>query len=183
GPLFPRLESRKKEKKTKEKVDGNKIRKKKRIVLDEEELVSFDNFQKLDLRVAEIVAVKPVKKSNKLLKLTVKDPEERTIVSGIAEYYQPSELVGRLVIVVANLKPVKIMGVLSQGMILTAAEKISLDIKDCLVVEDAVNGVKAAKTAGAKCLGLTTSFSEKELSEADWFATTLEEARDEVLTW
>ncbi len=64
-----------------------------------------------------------------------------------------------------------------------AAEKISLNPKECLVVEDAVNGVRAAKTSGARCLGLTTSFSEKELTGADWFAATLAEAEDEVLSW
>ena len=66
---------------------------------------------------------------------------------------------------------------------LKAAEKIFLRPEECLVVEDAVNGVKAAKTAGARCLGLTTSFSEKELAGADWFAATLDKAGDEVLDW
>ncbi len=122
--LFPRLESRKKSEGEQRKTKERKIKKAKKLVLSEEDLVSFDVFQKLDLRVAEIVAAKPVKKSDKLLKLIVRAPEERTIVSGIAEYYQPSELVGRQVVIVANLKPVKLMGVTSQGMILTAKEKI-----------------------------------------------------------
>ena len=146
GPLFPRLEGRKKDKDAQKKVGGRKAKKIKRSVLNEEELVSFDIFQKLDFRVAEIVAVKPVKKSNKLLKLTVKAPEERTIVSGIAEYYQPSELVGRLVIIVANLKPVKIMGVLSQGMILTAAEKI--DGKERLILSTVSDTVAVGSRIG-----------------------------------
>ncbi len=132
GPLFPRLEGRKKDKDKKKKSDGSGMKKAEKIEQSEEDLVSFDVFQKLDLRVAEIVAAKPVKKSSKLLKLTVKAPEMRTIVSGIAEYYQPSELVGQQVIIVANLKPVKIMGVVSQGMILTAGEKI--DGKERLVL-------------------------------------------------
>ena len=122
--LFPRLESRKKSEGEQRKTKERKIKKAKKLVLSEEDLVSFDVFRKLDLRVAEIVAAKPVKKSDKLLKLIVRAPEERTIVSGIAEYYQPSELVGRQVVIVANLKPVKLMGVTSQGMILTAKEKI-----------------------------------------------------------
>jgi HAD superfamily hydrolase (TIGR01509 family) len=63
---------------------------------------------------------------------------------------------------------------------LLAAERIGVDIKNCLVVEDAVNGVEAAKTAGAYCLGLTTSFSAEELSQADWVATDLSCAPDEV---
>ena len=70
----------------------------------------FELFKQLELRVAEIVAAEPVKKSKKLVKLTVLAPEERTIVAGIAEHYRPEELVGRQVIIVANLKPAKIMG-------------------------------------------------------------------------
>jgi methionyl-tRNA synthetase len=137
--LFPRLESRKKSEGEQRKTEERKIKKAKKLALNEEDLVSFDVFQKLDLRVAEIVAAKPVKKSNKLLKLTVRAPEERTIVSGIAEYYQPSELVGRQVVIVANLEPVKLMGVTSQGMILTAKEKIDGEERLVLsTVSDAV---------------------------------------------
>jgi len=65
----------------------------------------------------------------------------------------------------------------------TAAEKLGLDPRTCLVVEDAVNGVKAAKAAGARCLALTTSFSRDQLDGADWFAATLAHAPDEVLLW
>ena len=72
------------------------------------------------MRVAEITAAEKINKSDRLLKLTVKAPEERTVVAGIAEHYQPEELVGRQVVMVANLKPTKLMGVLSQGMILAA---------------------------------------------------------------
>ncbi len=121
GPLFPRLESRKKDDGKKEKPHSKKV---KQVLQSEEGLIAMDAFQKLDLRVAEIIAARPVKKSKKLLKLTVRAPEERTIVSGIAEYYQPSDLVGQQVIIVANLKPVKLMGVTSQGMVLTAREEI-----------------------------------------------------------
>ncbi len=87
------------------------------------ELVDFAYFQKLDLRVGEIVFAEPIKKSDKLLKLTVKAPEERTIVAGIAEYYTPDDLIGKQVLIVANLTPVKIMGVSSQGMVLAARTK------------------------------------------------------------
>jgi methionyl-tRNA synthetase len=86
----------------------------------QEELLEFDHFQKLDLRVAEIIAAEQIKKSKKLLRLTVNAPEERTIVAGIAEHYTPDELIGKQVLIVANLKPVKIMGVSSQGMVLAA---------------------------------------------------------------
>lgn len=64
---------------------------------------------------------------------------------------------------------------------LTAAKRLGLSPSDCLVVEDAVNGVAAAKAAGAKCLGLTTTFSRDELSLADWIAPNLAEAPDEAL--
>jgi methionyl-tRNA synthetase len=81
-------------------------------------LISFDDFKKVDLRVAEIKAAEKINKSDRLLKLTVMAPDERTVVAGIAEYYTPEELVGRQVILVANLKPTKLMGVTSHGMIL-----------------------------------------------------------------
>ncbi|OQX12193.1 MAG: methionine--tRNA ligase [Desulfobulbaceae bacterium A2] len=83
-------------------------------------LVELADFQKLDLRVAEIIAAERVKKSDKLIRLTVRVPEERTIVAGIGKDYQPEELVGRRVVVVANLKPAKLMGIESQGMVLAA---------------------------------------------------------------
>ena len=107
-------------------------------------LVDFDHFQKLDLRVAEIVAAEPIKKSKKLLKLTVKAPEERTIVAGIAEYYNGDELIGKQVLIVANLKPVKIMGVISQGMVLAA--RMEEDGKERLVL----SSVSAMVVPGSK---------------------------------
>ncbi|MFZ5762097.1 MAG: methionine--tRNA ligase [Thermodesulfobacteriota bacterium] len=86
----------------------------------EEGVITFDHFQQVELRVAEIVAARKVPKADRLLQLTVKAPEERTIVAGIAEYYEPEQLVGKKVIVVANLKPAKLKGILSQGMVLAA---------------------------------------------------------------
>ncbi|MCL1980179.1 MAG: methionine--tRNA ligase [Proteobacteria bacterium] len=90
-----------------------------------EGLISFDQFKAIDLRVAEIVAAEKVAKSDRLLKLTVKAPEERTIVAGIAQYYRPETLIGQKVIVVANLKPAKLMGIPSQGMVLAAKERLA----------------------------------------------------------
>ena len=117
--LFPRLEKLDREQQAEPPVaQGKKSKAGKEK--DTEGLVSFEQFQQIDLRVARIVAAEPVKKSKKLLKLTVQVPEERTIVAGIAEYYQPEDLVGRQVIVVANLKPAKLMGISSQGMVLAA---------------------------------------------------------------
>ena len=69
------------------------------------------------------IAAEPVPKSTKLLKLRVLAPEERTIVSGIAGSYRPEDLLGERVIIVANLKPAKLMGILSEGMVLTAEFK------------------------------------------------------------
>ncbi|MHB9036454.1 MAG: HAD family hydrolase [Armatimonadota bacterium] len=66
---------------------------------------------------------------------------------------------------------------------LAAALRLGVSPSECLVVEDAVNGVAAAKSAGMRCLGLTTSFSPEELSDADWTAPNLAEAPDEVLDW
>jgi methionyl-tRNA synthetase len=86
-------------------------------------LINFDDFKKLDLRVAEITAAEKINKSDRLLKLTVMAPEKRTVVAGIAEYYKPEELVGCQVIMVANLKPAKLMGVTSHGMILAARDE------------------------------------------------------------
>jgi methionyl-tRNA synthetase len=93
---------------------------------DSESPINLDDFARVDLRVAEVVAAEAVPKTDKLLKLTLRVgvgggvEEERTVVSGIAEQYRPDDLIGRLVVLVANLKPVKLRGILSQGMILAA---------------------------------------------------------------
>ncbi len=83
-------------------------------------LISIDDFAKLDLRVATVVAAETVPKSKKLLKIEIDMGEPKTIVSGIAESYQPEDLIGKQVVVVANLKPAKLMGITSQGMLLSA---------------------------------------------------------------
>jgi methionyl-tRNA synthetase len=83
--------------------------------------VSFEDFQKLDLRVGRIVTAEPVPKANKLLKLTVDlGQEQRTVVAGIAASYRPEALVGKNIILVANLAPRTLRGVESQGMVLAA---------------------------------------------------------------
>ena len=88
----------------------------------EPERVGIEDFLKLDLRVARVVAAERVPKSRKLLKLDVDlGTERRTLVAGIAEAYEPEALVGRLVGMVANLKPATVMGVESNGMILAAS--------------------------------------------------------------
>jgi len=105
-PLFPRV---KREKEEKEK--------------EEMELINLADFQRLDLRVGLIRKAEPIPGSKKLLKLTVDIGEERTVVAGLAADYQVDELKDKQVIVLANLKPVKLMGVESQGMILAAEDE------------------------------------------------------------
>jgi methionyl-tRNA synthetase len=86
------------------------------------ERVGIDDFLKLDLRVARVLAAERVPKSRKLLKLEVDlGSERRTLVAGIAEAYEPEALVGRVIGMVANLKPAVVMGVESNGMILAAS--------------------------------------------------------------
>jgi methionyl-tRNA synthetase len=101
-----------------------KEKKKAKVESVEIGVIDFSHFQQVDLRVAEVVAAERIVKSDRLLKLTVKAPEERTIVAGIAQYYTPEEVVGRLVLIVANLKPVELMGVQSQGMVLAASTMV-----------------------------------------------------------
>jgi methionyl-tRNA synthetase len=84
--------------------------------------LTIDEFKRLDLRVAEVVAAEAVPKSKKLLKLTVRLADEtRTVVAGIAEHYRPDALVGRKVVVVANLEAATLMGVTSNGMVLAGS--------------------------------------------------------------
>jgi methionyl-tRNA synthetase len=85
--------------------------------------IAIEEFAKIDLRVARVVAAERVPKADKLLKLTLDvGTEQRTVISGIAAAYAPEEMIGRTVIYLANLKPAKIRGVLSQGMILAAGD-------------------------------------------------------------
>lgn len=85
--------------------------------------ITIDDFAKIDLRVATVVAAERVPKTDKLIKLQVKiGDEERTIVSGIAQHYEPEALIGKNVIVIANLKPAKLRGIESRGMVLAASD-------------------------------------------------------------
>ena len=92
-------------------------------VVEQKESVTFDQFGKMDIRVSTVVAAEKVAKTKKLLKLTVDTGiDTRTIVSGIAEYYTPEELVGRQILVLVNLLPRELKGITSEGMILMAAD-------------------------------------------------------------
>ncbi len=113
-PLFPRidLEALKEETVVKE------------VVLEHKPEVTIDDFAKLEFRVAEILSAEEHPKADKLLVLNVQlGPEKRTIVSGIKEWYKAKELAGKKVIIVANLKPVKLRGILSEGMIMAAEDE------------------------------------------------------------
>ena len=87
------------------------------------ENVSFDDFAKMDIRVATIIAAEKVAKTKKLLKLTLNTGiDERTVVSGIAEHFAPEDIIGQQVSLLANLAPREIKGIVSQGMILMAED-------------------------------------------------------------
>ena len=84
--------------------------------------IAIDDFMRIELRVAKVLEAEAVPKSKKLIKMTVDvGTEQRTIVAGIAEAYQPDQLVGRTIVIVANLKPAKLMGIESNGMVLAAS--------------------------------------------------------------
>ena len=104
--------------------------------------IGFEDFEKVELRVGEIIACEAVPKSNKLLKETVKFGNEiRTIVSGIAKHYSPEEMVGKKVVFVTNLAPRKICGIMSEGMIL-AAEDENGTLSLCCPEKDVASGTR-----------------------------------------
>jgi methionyl-tRNA synthetase len=114
--LFPQIEDKMIDKQV-EKLNGSESKNK------AENLISYDDFMKTQLIVAEVISAEKIEKSKKLLKLKVKlDSEERQLVAGIAESNNPEDLIGKKVVIVANLEAAKIMGVESRGMIL-AVEK------------------------------------------------------------
>lgn len=142
-PIFPRIEEKTEEAAGAEKdaqeaavapakteslpVESDKAK----PTADEVSEISIDDFAKLDLRTAIVTAAEKVAKTDKLLKLTVDlGSGQRTIVSGISQHFTPEEMVGRTVIVIANLKPVKIRGIESHGMLLAAsdAERTTLSL-------------------------------------------------------
>ena len=123
--LFPRIDVDKKlaelEALREAQLAENKKNEKREIVPIKEE-ITIEDFEKIDLRVVKVLDCEPIKKAKKLLKLKVDiNGEERQVVSGIAQYYKPEDLVGKYVVLVANLKPVTLRGELSQGMILAAS--------------------------------------------------------------
>lgn len=144
--LFPRLEksAEKPAEQNEKKQNSNKNSKQKDVKTKEENtdtaFIEFADFQKLDLRVGTILAAEQHPDADKLLRFEVDLGEEkpRQIISGIAEFYKPADLVGHKVVVVANLPPRKLRGLVSHGMILTAEKGEHLS----LLTSSAPNGAK-----------------------------------------
>ncbi|HPW60233.1 MAG TPA: methionine--tRNA ligase subunit beta, partial [Candidatus Rifleibacterium sp.] len=132
APMFPRLETERIQNlkkgakgeaapKAEKPAKAAKAEEKAAVISAEDGLVSFDDFLKTELCIARIETAEKVENADKLLKLTVNIGEEtRTLVAGIAAFYKPEDLPGRQVVMVKNLKPAKIRGILSHGMILAA---------------------------------------------------------------
>lgn len=133
--LFPRIEIEEEKPEVKKEVKENKKAKKEepkapeKAKENEDGIIGIEDFSKIDLRVVEILAAEPVPKTDKLMKIQVSlGDEERTVVSGIAKFYKPEDLIGKHVVLVANLKPAKLRGVMSHGMLLAASKGDELQI-------------------------------------------------------
>jgi len=135
-PIFPRIDLKEleldKEGKTEKEQKAEPVQERKFDSIAPE--ITIEDFAKIDLRVAQVLSCEKVEKADKLLKLSVQVGDEvRTVVSGIAKYYKPEEMVGKKVILVANLKPIKLRGIESKGMILAASHGDKLEV---VVVND-----------------------------------------------
>lgn len=133
--LFPRIEIEEEKPEAKKEVKENKKAKKEeqkapeKAKENEDGMIGIEDFSKVDLRVVEILAAELVPKTDKLMKIQVSlGDEERTVVSGIAKHYKPEDLIGKHVVLVANLKPAKLRGVMSHGMLLAASKGDELQI-------------------------------------------------------
>lgn len=133
--LFPRIEIEEEKPEAKKEIKENKKAKKEeqkapeKAKENEDGMIDIEDFSKIDLRVVEILAAEPVPKTDKLMKIQVSlGDEERTVVSGIAKHYKPEDLIGKHVVLVANLKPAKLRGVMSHGMLLAASKGDELQI-------------------------------------------------------
>lgn len=141
--LFPRIEIEEEKLEAKKEVKENKKAKKEeqkapeKAKENEDGMIGIEDFSKIDLRVVEILAAEPVPKTDKLMKIQVSlGDEERTVVSGIAKHYKPEDLIGKHVVLVANLKPAKLRGVMSHGMLLAASKGDELQIVETTMPVD-----------------------------------------------
>nr|WP_259457996.1 methionine--tRNA ligase [Salipaludibacillus neizhouensis] len=147
-PVFPRLDFNEEVKAIVEMMggtvaakedDNQKVGASEEMDIPEVDEITIDDFSKVDLRVAEVISAEKVKKTDKLLKIQLDlGYEKRQVVSGIAKHYDPDQLVGQKVICVTNLKPVKLRGELSQGMILAGSANNELSL--ATVGKDLPNG-------------------------------------------
>jgi len=130
GILFPRLEEAKKDEAAGVKQEAKAAQEAKPKVQEEPvNIITIEDFAKVQLRVAQVLEAERIKGADKLLKLQVKiGDERRQIVAGIAKHYAPEELVGKKIVVVANLKPAKLRGEESQGMLLAASNEDGLSL-------------------------------------------------------
>lgn len=127
-PIFPRLDVKEEVDYILSKMQGTSVQKDEAIKEQSDE-ITIDDFNKVELKVAEVLAVERVKKADKLLKLQLNvGGEKRQVVSGIAKYYTPEELVGKKVVCVTNLKPVTLRGEKSEGMILAGEQDGKLQV-------------------------------------------------------
>lgn len=117
--------------------------------------IKFEEFAKLDLRVATIISAEPHPNADKLLKIRLDDgtPEGRQVCAGIKEWYDPSTLVGKQVVIVANLEPRQLRGEISQGMILAASDLKLVDASAVAVASDAIPSTAASTTAAPSAIG------------------------------
>jgi methionyl-tRNA synthetase len=138
APLFPRLDIAASEEKTASSAEEKPSLSEEIPPLEPE--ITMDDFAKMDLRVVKVLSCERVPKTAKLLKFRLLlGDQERTVLSGIAEHYNPEHLIGKNLILIANLKPIVIRGIESQGMLLSAVGKNSLEL---LEVPSMASGVK-----------------------------------------
>ena len=114
--MFPRIDTKKTSRQNPPEASEQKDQ------TDRQPEITIDDFARVDLRVATVLKAEKVPRAKKLLKLEIELDQTRTVVAGIAGSYEPDELVGKQVIVVANLKPAKLMGIVSNGMLLAAVD-------------------------------------------------------------
>ena len=132
-PLFVRIDADKKLSEIEEEIADDKVK-----IAPFKENIEFDEWEKLDIRVGKVLECEPVKKSDKLLRFTLEvGSDTRQILSGIAKYHKPEELIGKNVLFIANLKPRKMMGLESCGMILSA------EFEDKLTVLTVPEGIQS----------------------------------------
>ena len=130
--LFPRVEVKKEINNMQE--ENKKVEEKQETKVNEKGYITIDELGKVDLRVAQIINIERVEKADKLYKLTIDlGNETRTIVSGLVPFYKEEELLNKQIVVVANLKPAKLRGIMSEGMLLAAGET---DVVKLLVLDN-----------------------------------------------